>query len=79
MFYNYLIFSMVALSLCILKKHFVSLDKIYHVDNRFINRDTLEDQRLFSLSDYGFYMLIFKLSIHFSRIQEKVNRGCIAN
>lgn len=55
------------------------LDKIYHVDNRFINRDTLEDQRLFSLSDYGFYMLIFKLSIHFSRIQEKVNRGCIAN
>ena len=24
MFYNYLIFSMVALSLCILKKHFVS-------------------------------------------------------
>lgn len=25
MFYNYLIFSMVALSLCILKKHFVSL------------------------------------------------------
>ena len=57
----------------------VFLDKIYHVDNRFINRDTLEDQRLFSLSDYGFYMLIFKLSIHFSRIQEKVNRGCIAN
>ena len=57
----------------------VFLDKIYHVDNRFINRDTLEDQRLFSLSDDGFYMLIFKLSIHFSRIQEKVNRGCIAN
>ena len=57
----------------------VFLDKIYHVDNRFINRDTLEDQRLFSLSDYGFYMLIFKLSIHFSRIQEKVNRGSIAN
>ena len=25
----------------------VFLDKIYHVDNRFINRDTLEDQRLF--------------------------------
>ncbi len=56
----------------------VFLDKIYHVDNRFINRDTLEDQRLFSLSDYGFYMLIFKLSVHFSRIQEKVNRGSIS-
>lgn len=30
MFYNYLIFSMVALSLCILKKHFVSSRKIQH-------------------------------------------------
>ena len=55
------------------------LDRIHHVDNRFINRDTLENQRLFSLSDYGFYMLTFKLSVHFSRIQEKVNRSSIAN
>ena len=57
----------------------VFLDRIHHVDNRFINRDTLENQRLFSLSDYGFYMLTFKLSVHFSRIQEKVNRSSIAN
>lgn len=32
MFYNYLIFSMVALSLCILKKHFVSLFKTLGFD-----------------------------------------------
>lgn len=55
----------------------VFLDRIQHVDNRYVNRDTLKEKRLFSLSDYGFYMLIFKLSVHFSRIQEKVNRGIV--
>ena len=53
----------------------VFLDRIQHIDNRYIDRNLLETKRLFSLSDYGFYMLIFKLSVHFSRIQEKVNRG----
>lgn len=57
----------------------VFLDKIQNIDNRYISRDNLENQRLFSLSDYGFYMLVLKLSVHFSRIQEKVNRSCIAN
>ena len=45
------------------------------VDNSYISREELNSKRLFSLSDYGFYMLLFKLSVHFSRIQEKVNRG----
>lgn len=51
------------------------LDRIMSVDNRYISREELNSKRLFSLSDYGFYMLLFKLSVHFSRIQEKVNRG----
>lgn len=38
MFYNYLIFSMVALSLCILKKHFVSTDKTKHIETYFIKK-----------------------------------------
>ncbi len=52
----------------------IFLDRILHIDCRSVNRDTLKEQRLFSLSDYGFYLLIFKLSVHFSRIQEKVDR-----
>ncbi len=32
-------------------------------------------QKLFTLSNIGFYMLAFKLSIHFCRLQEKVNRN----
>ena len=33
------------------------------------------ESRFFSLSDYGFYLLLLKLSYHFTRIQEKVDRG----
>ncbi len=31
-------------------------------------------QKLFTLSNTGFYMLVLKLSVHFCRLQEKVNR-----
>jgi hypothetical protein len=33
------------------------------------------NERLFSLSDYGFYLFLVKLSIHFTRIREKVKRS----
>ena len=53
----------------------VFLDRISHIDNNYIDRNQLSEQRLFSLSDYGFYLFLFKLSVHFSRIQEHINRG----
>lgn len=53
---------------------FVRLDNILFVGNDYLDRDTLEERRLFSLSNYGFYMLMFKLSVHFSRIRETVDR-----
>lgn len=31
--------------------------------------------KFFTLSDYGFYMLLFKLSVHFARVQEAVTRN----
>jgi hypothetical protein len=31
--------------------------------------------KLFTLSNTGFYMLVFKLSVHFCRFQEKINRN----
>lgn len=58
-----------------LKESIVFFDRIMSIDNSFIKREELEQNRIFSLSDYGFYLLLFKLSVHFSRIQEKVNRG----
>lgn len=35
---------------------------------------TKEREKLFTLSNTGFYMLVFKLSVHFCRLHEKVNR-----
>ena len=32
-------------------------------------------EKLFTLSNTGFYMLVFKLSVHFCRLQENVNRS----
>ena len=55
----------------------VFLDRILNVGQRSIERSSYATRRLFSLSDYGFYLFVFKLSIHFSRIREGVNRGSL--
>lgn len=54
---------------------FIFFDKICSCDNNAVPRSDLKNSRLFSLSDYGFYLFIFKLSIHFTRIREGVNRN----
>ena len=58
-----------------MEESLVFLDKISNIDNKYIDRTNLKNLRIFSFSDYGFYLFVFKLSVHFSRIQEKVNRG----
>jgi len=52
----------------------VFLDRINNCANDEIDRSALEKKRLFTLSNYGFYILLLKLSVSFSRIAEKVNR-----
>lgn len=53
--------------------HVVLLDEIHSmpVGHLYSSEDS---EKLFTLSDMGFYMLVFKLSIHFCRIQEGVGR-----
>lgn len=53
----------------------VFFDRILNISNKFLDRSKLKDIRLASLSDYGFYLLLFKISVHFSRLQENVQRG----
>ena len=62
-----------------MEESLVFLDRIFNIrnNNRTINRSELKERRIFSFSDYGFYLLLFKLSVHFSRIGEKVDRGMI--
>lgn len=58
-----------------MEESLVFLDRVFNINNKYIDRTNLKNIRIFSFSDYGFYLLVFKLSVHFSRIQEKVNRG----
>jgi len=53
---------------------FVFLDRILNIDVGFVDRNRLNECRLSSLGNYGFYLLLFKLSVHFSRMQEGVDR-----
>lgn len=52
----------------------VFLDKICHCDNSRISRDAIEEDRLFTFNNYGFYLLLLKISIHFTRIREGIDR-----
>ena len=54
---------------------FIFFDKINSCDNNSISREGLSKRRLFSFSNYGFYLFVFKLSMHFSRIREDLDRG----
>lgn len=57
-----------------LEDSIVFLDRINNCSNNSINRENIINDRLFTLSDYGFYLFLFKLSIHFTRIKEGVER-----
>ena len=52
----------------------VFLDRIISVANDTLEREALADRRLFSLSDFGAWLLTLKLSIHLCRIRDKVDR-----
>lgn len=52
----------------------VLLDRANNCDINQVSSQEIQSRRLFTLSDYGFYLLIFKLSIHFTRIREAVRR-----
>lgn len=61
----------------VIEESIVFLDKVFNINNSYVNRSKLSSERLFTLSDFGAYLFVFKLSLHFSRIQDKVERGFI--
>ena len=54
---------------------FVFFSKIISSPTKYMPKKDLKSVRIFTLSDYGLYLFLFKLSIHFTRIQEGVDRG----
>lgn len=56
------------------EEHIVRLDTVQSMPVA-AHRDSSDREKLFRLSSTGFYMLIFKLSVHFCRFQENINRN----
>jgi hypothetical protein len=53
----------------------VFLDRVNSCDNSFLSKVDIKDIRLFTLSNFGLYLFIFKLSVHFTRITEGIDRS----
>lgn len=53
----------------------VFLDRLNNCPADLFDVDQIKARKLFSLSNYGLYLFLIKLSIHFTRIQEKVDRS----
>lgn len=54
---------------------FIKFDCIYSLPVTNELYDKLKFNKLYSLSNYGFYLFLLKLSIHFTRVQEAVSRS----
>lgn len=52
----------------------VRFDDVYSLPTKHLGDESLGSQRLLSLSMIGFYLFVFKLSVHFCRMHENVNR-----
>ncbi len=57
------------------EEYIAILENVNNCDVKVVPKEEIKDRRLFSLSNYGFYLFLFKLSIHFTRIREAVERG----
>lgn len=53
----------------------VFFDRCNSLPNNSVDRNNLQNTRFFSLSNYGFYIFLIKISIHFSRVKDGVLRG----
>jgi hypothetical protein len=56
------------------KDHIVLLDDIHTIPAKAFEQEA-EKSKQFTLSLFGFYLFVFKLSVHFCRLHEGVNRA----
>lgn len=52
----------------------VFFDRVLNADVELVKSDHLPKRRIFSLSNFGHYLLCLKISFHFCRFQDKVDR-----
>ena len=53
----------------------VLFDRVNNLPNSILKNQEISKQKIFTLSDYGFYLFLYKLSIHFTRIRENLTRN----
>jgi hypothetical protein len=53
---------------------FIFFDRICSCNLSYLENAQIAGKKLFSLSDYGLYLFLFKLSIHFTRVNEGKGR-----
>lgn len=53
----------------------IFFDRLNNCPADSIESQELSNRRIFTLSDYGFYLFLFKLSVHFTRIRDSVSRS----
>jgi hypothetical protein len=56
------------------EESFVDLAQINHCTREILSEEQVKTNRLFSLNNTGFYVLLFKLSVFFCRLQEGIDR-----
>ena len=52
----------------------VFLDRLNNCPAGILTEEEIKKKKLFTLSNYGFYIFLIKISIHFTRIREEVDR-----
>jgi len=52
----------------------VFFDRVCNCSNSIIKKEKISSEKIFTLSDYGSYLFLLKLSINFTRIFDKVER-----
>ena len=57
-----------------LEESIVFLDRVVNFPTQNIERKNIKEKRIFTLSNYGVYVFLLKLSIHFTRITDRVDR-----
>ncbi len=53
----------------------VFFDRLNNCTSDFLHGEQVQNKRIFILSDYGYYLFLFKLSVHFTRIREGISRS----
>jgi hypothetical protein len=56
----------------------VFFDQVLNISpDYFADSTDIQQRRIFSLSNFGHYLLLFKLSFHFCRFQDKIDRDVV--